>query len=91
MDRSVPDRGADDEGNGKVNERRHCDVAGFAPVEARMGYEDPDATRKQGEYAQHGNPMRDADDQETKWRLSGLTHECADTGLVTHLAHRKLR
>ena len=40
---------------------------------ARMGYEDADATRKQGEYAQHGDPMRDADDQETTWRLLGLT------------------
>jgi hypothetical protein len=50
-----------------------------------MGYEDADATRKQAEYAQHGDPMRDADDRETTWRLSGLTDECADTGLVTHL------
>jgi hypothetical protein len=86
MDRSVPDRGTDDEGNGQVNEGRSTYVAGFAPVKARMGYEDADATRKQGEYAQHGNPMRDADDQETTWRLSSLTHEFADTGLVTHLA-----
>src|ERR1700694_4406511 len=83
MDWPVPDRGTDDEGNGKVNEGLGTDVTGLAPVEARVGYEDAYGADERDQYPQHGDPMRGADDQEATRRLSGLTQQYAGAGLVT--------
>src|SRR5271169_3986957 len=69
MNGPVPDRGTDDKWNGKIDQGRGIEVAGFAPVQARVGYENTDAARKQGKYAERGDPMGDADNQETARRL----------------------
>src|SRR5580704_13080139 len=88
MDGPVPDRRADDEGNGKVNQGLGPYATGLSPVQARVRYENPHAADKQPEDAQHCQPVREANNQEATWSLSGLVYERANAALrrATHAA-----
>src|SRR5881396_3873583 len=59
MVRPVPNRGTDDHRNGKINEGRGCETAGFAPVQARVTYENAYAAHQQANDAEHDDPVRD--------------------------------
>src|SRR5262249_51169095 len=45
-------------------------VAGFAPVKARVGHENPNAADEEPKHAQHHDPVGNADEEETPWRLA---------------------
>src|SRR5947208_4093887 len=64
MIRPVPNRGTDDQRNGKINEGRGCETAGFAPVEARVTYENAYAAHQQTNYAEHDDPVRDTNEHD---------------------------
>src|SRR6058998_3837383 len=64
MIRPVPNRGTDDHRNGKINEGRGCETAGFAPVQARVTYENADAAHQQANDAEHDDPVRDTNQRD---------------------------
>src|SRR2546421_3201611 len=64
MIRPVPNRGTDDQRKGKINEGRGCETAGFAPVQARVTYENAYATHQQANDAEHDDPVRDTNERD---------------------------
>src|SRR5262245_16132587 len=64
MKRPHPDRGTDDKRNRKINEGRGFETAGFAPVQARVRYENACAADKQANYAEHVDPVRDTNERD---------------------------
>src|SRR6266487_1017158 len=63
MIRPVPNRRTDDHRNGKINEGRGCETAGFAPVQARVTYENAYAAHQQANDAEHDDPVRDTNER----------------------------
>src|SRR5262245_59481450 len=63
MIRPVPNRGAEDERNGKINEGWGSDSAGFAPVQPRMRYKNAYAADKQANHTDYNNPVGDTNDR----------------------------
>src|SRR5262245_29042610 len=64
MKRPHPDRGTDDKRNRKINERRGFETADYAPVQARVRYENACAADKQTNCAEHVDPVSDTNERD---------------------------
>src|SRR2546427_448693 len=90
MIRPHPHRGAVDKRNGKINEGRGLETAGFAPVQARVRYENAYAADKQAKYAEHVNPVRDTNERGMSRRES-RPHGCFNASFANHdFIHQKV-
>src|SRR5207247_10569524 len=83
MKRPVPNRGTDDERNGKINEGRCWESAGFAPVQARVTYENADAAHQQANYAEHDDPVRDTNKRDMAPHGEGFDR-CFNVSYANH-------
>src|SRR5437867_13057015 len=83
MIRPVPNRGTDDQRNGKINEGRGCETAGFAPVQARVTYENAYAAHQQANNAEHDDPVRDTNERDMARRRSCLDC-CFNASFANH-------
>ena len=63
---------ADHEGNRKIDEGGSSQRPGFAPVKARMRYENHDTAIEQSNESDRRDPVRDADDRRVPRRIQAF-------------------
>ena len=88
MDRPVPNRGANDKGNRKINEELCPYVASLTPVKARMRYENAHAAHEQPKHAQHDDPVSDTDNRAVALHGPRVIEWCFNSRFVIHYSLR---
>src|ERR1035441_1869843 len=73
---------------GQAEERVSEDVAGFSPIEMRMGQDDRKAAHHEPEEAEREGPMREADQQRRPRHSLSLVRLERDLGDVGQVGHR---
>ncbi len=75
MEITAPTRMPNHERNRKIDQRGSSYAARFAPVEARVGYENCDTADHEGNESGCSDPVSDADDRRMPWRIEAIGTE----------------
>src|ERR1700680_2044121 len=79
MEISTPAGVANHERNWQVDERWSSYAARFAPVEARVGYENGDTADHEGNESGCSDPVGDADNRRMAWTFDAIGTEAVGT------------